>query len=1438
MMAGIHRPRDAHSCGDISPGGVQTTMAVKWIVDILNGAGDFSKAFVPGIRLGFDVYDDCGIRSRATDGVSELVPLTDSSVLMQCSENCNASNSDFLGLISSSTMEATSAALSVLSPSITGMTSLSTYNDISDRRVTFSSSEDTEIMGIVEWMKELKWSLIAVVYTDDQLSTAMYKSLVQHSIRAKICLANVLLIHERELSSANSRTQLEPIIGALEKEQKKLMDEKLSVLFLGSTDTAKLLFQYIRNRDTNVIVHKLQWVLPSNIHLDFTLKNTLISQQNQNMPKVIMVEKQHRSLPSFQSYFINELKHYNMYTSLPRQYLEGYKQEMFGGSSASDSDLTKVYRQSESVLPTVSAILTLASSLRQMQKRLCTVSSNFCKELKSSLADDFLRLDSSNLEQEIGDFSLIPEDLNNLTISNSSNTFSFPSFNDLQFSLFEPSDQTYQKLASLENGKVVVHDQTKTMLLTSECKAQCEECWDKDTIEYAYIPGDVLLLGIFSLREDGSTSSTDSANKYNCGMFRDSYTPITVSSFLHSITSLQQLTVIGQKVGGIALDDCYNPLSISYLLSELFTGRRILKDPNTGENVDFSKVIAVIGALSSKVTQVIADQLTLLDIPLISYGASSASLDNRIRYPLFLRTVPSDDFQVQGFVDVLEKLQFSHVGVIYLDDAYGQNAKQSFLLMTEYKKICVEEPLPITEDFTSEQLQNIVNKLTEQRVKVVLFIGIDTVAEILLDKLKTQLADVHFTFLASEGWGTHKMLIDGDRGKAAAGTLVFVTNDSFYVDGSFKLYLENLTSLSGNRNPWLDQFWENVLECDFQGSYHKRYSKSCNAGVHFTKDQIDSFISFQRSVHVHHATYAIEMAYRHVIDDVSCQYFRTRQCAEKFVSRIKNTELISNSGQRIKDFKEDGNGLMGFIIYNIQAVDQNKYQYVKVGSYSSTSSEMLQLNTTQIKIFKEGNPPIPISKSELGATCEEASISRDNCRVVCPITTTPPTTVAVKPSTAASESSSDNASMLNIVLAVVCGVLLLFLIIVVVMMCRQQKLANAFYDKDKTTKSPSLKSLEIYDEPYRERKVRTTSFEQSEHKSSSTSGVVSIRSSAGRGGAKNFSNGTTQSIKSPVKYSDVLQLEVPGTDILKYGSRASVNTYLDPANNEVPRIEITRDDSDLRDFRARGMEQIQRHHSADNIGESNSNLNYIQAKDLEMDDDDELVRQQEAELNYRQRAISLNEGIHGQPDMFPNRPNTLPGIPSRSDMGSRDQMHTPSFSAPAPARHILPMYLDAVHDSQINDPSSYPTIPVHMNGHPNGSQLLMVSPGNYIPSFGYQGVPSSGYHPVYIPTAPHSIHGPTMAFVNPQDARRPRGSSFTSGIPEHSIHFIDPSQVHFNPHSVHSVNVQNGGQTEFVSNTLPSYKTRSKDQREQYHSMTSMPDVISHENDDGAEIMI
>jgi hypothetical protein len=381
--------------------------------------------------------------------------------------------------------------------------------------------------------------------------------------------------------------------------------------------------------------------------------------------------------------------------------------------------------------------------------------------------------------------------------------------------------------------------------------------------------------------------------------------------------------------------------------------------------------------------------------------------------------------------------------------------------------------------------------------------------------------------------------------------------------------------------------------------------------------------------------------------------------------------------------------------------------------------------------------------------------------------------------------------------------------------------------------SPEENNLEIYDEPYKEKRKRTTSFEQNEHVNSSTSGMASMKS--GRSSSRNFSNGTTHSVKAPIKYSDLLQLEVPTMDALKYGSRASVATYLDPANSDIPTIQITRDDSNLRSSGKTAPDHFQRTQSDYDLQESDTKLNYIQAKDLDIEDEDEL-----ADQDYQHRAVSLNENMmRGHPTISSQRPNTLPGIPSQSELVDPGLRDTPSYSAPVPPAHLSPMYLDAIHDSQFVDTSNYPRIPVQIQGNPNNTQLLMVSPGAYIPSLNYQGIPSANLQQIYIP----AMHPSNIGYQIPPnitDVQRPRGSSFTAGVPQPS--FVPQSYIPQRigtPQNVNSVALQNPGQNEFMSSTLPVYRNKSKDQqREHYHSMTSMPDVISHENDDGAEIMI
>lgn len=68
--------------------------------------------------------------------------------------------------------------------------------------------------------------------------------------------------------------------------------------------------------------------------------------------------------------------------------------------------------------------------------------------------------------------------------------------------------------------------------------------------------------------------------------------------------------------------------------------------------VDPDQVVGVIGSLSSGSTMAVADFFTPLRVPVISYAASSPDFDDKVNFPFFLRTVPSDDEQAKAMAAV------------------------------------------------------------------------------------------------------------------------------------------------------------------------------------------------------------------------------------------------------------------------------------------------------------------------------------------------------------------------------------------------------------------------------------------------------------------------------------------------------------------------------------------------------------------------------------------------------------------------------------------------------------------------------------------------------------------------------------------------------------------------------------------------------------------
>nr|KJB50476.1 hypothetical protein B456_008G173300 [Gossypium raimondii] len=85
-----------------------------------------------------------------------------------------------------------------------------------------------------------------------------------------------------------------------------------------------------------------------------------------------------------------------------------------------------------------------------------------------------------------------------------------------------------------------------------------------------------------------------------------------------------------------------------------------------------SDVVVAIGPQSSGIAHVISHVVNELHVPLLSFGATDPTLSS-MQYPYFLRTTPSDHFQMYAIADIVDYYGWREVIAIFVDDDYGRS---------------------------------------------------------------------------------------------------------------------------------------------------------------------------------------------------------------------------------------------------------------------------------------------------------------------------------------------------------------------------------------------------------------------------------------------------------------------------------------------------------------------------------------------------------------------------------------------------------------------------------------------------------------------------------------------------------------------------------------------------------------------------------------------
>ncbi|KAF7651621.1 hypothetical protein LDENG_00108230 [Lucifuga dentata] len=460
----------------------------------------------------------------------------------------------------------------------------------------------------------------------------------------------------------------------------------------------------------------------------------------------------------------------------------------------------------------------------------------------------------------------------------------------------------------------------------------------------------------------------------------------------------------GVKLGYRIMDSCDHVHTSLKALLSLVSHSMAVKDTQfktLPSCPSHSPVPAVIGLASSSPTRAVAHTIGSFGIPLVSYFATCACLTDKHIFPSFLRTVPSDLFQVRGLVQLVTYLGWRWVGTVGTPDDYSHYGIQAFAKQFKEQGGCLAFHLTIPISPTVSEIQEVADRLQSSTAQVVVVFA--TEGQLL--RLFTELVQRNVTgiqWVASEAWVTAHLLTSPGFHLLLEGTLGF-SFPGVRIPG-LKEFLLNIRPSPKPGMEFVQMFWEELFGCrlEFGGDrssenttnildnfmqlvHHSSNPESqtnsgkpvCNGSEDLRHiDSSYTGVSQVRiSYNVYKAVYAIAHALHHVL---ACNSKTEGKCEnnKSFSSKqlLDHLRIVNFSNQFEEKiyFDSSGEPVPLYDVINWQKDSKGEIRFVKVGSYdgSAPSGQQLQMDQSNI-VWTGGQPQVPVS--QCSAPCRPGS---------------------------------------------------------------------------------------------------------------------------------------------------------------------------------------------------------------------------------------------------------------------------------------------------------------------------------------------------------------------------------------------------------------------------------------------------------------------------------
>ncbi|XP_047503718.1 metabotropic glutamate receptor 2-like [Pieris napi] len=496
----------------------------------------------------------------------------------------------------------------------------------------------------------------------------------------------------------------------------------------------------------------------------------------------------------------------------------------------------------------------------------------------------------------------------------------------------------------------------------------------------AVIEGDLVLGGLMMVHERSENMT--------CGpvMPQGGVQPLETMLYTLDIINHKLKLIPGVVIGAHVLDDCDRDtygleMAVDFIKGSISN----IDDAEYACNATaMRKVISgVVGAASSVTSVQVANLLRLFKIPQVSFFSTSPELSNKARFEYFTRTIPSDLHQVRAMVEIVKKLGWSYVSIIYEESSYGIKAFEELEALLARNGICIAVKEKLVKDSgvaDESSYDDIVQKLlTKPRARGAIIFGSDQEVAGVMRAVERANATHSFSWVGSDGWSARTLVSDGNE-RAVEGTISVQPQANDVI--GFKEYFLGLNMKNNRRNPWFVEFWEHHFQCRYPGSprtpYNGHQKRRCSGLERLTVENTE----FERQLQfVSDAVMAFAYAIRDMHAAVCggrhglCEAMRPASGAEllRYLRKVNFTGL---SGDEFH-FDANGDGPARYNILHFKQVTRGVYDWVKVGQYLDGELQ-LHINAIQFK-WGERKPPESVCSAECELGQAKQYVEGESC---------------------------------------------------------------------------------------------------------------------------------------------------------------------------------------------------------------------------------------------------------------------------------------------------------------------------------------------------------------------------------------------------------------------------------------------------------------------------